>query len=76
MFIKILHASDSTSISCLNFNFLQISHLSQIQEIFFELYHMSGIVLFYAMPNVPMRLSDSRLNILAAELQGQRKFKE
>lgn len=36
---------------------------------------MSGIMLFYEMSNIPMRLSDSRLNILVAELEGQKKFK-
>lgn len=41
----------------------------------FELYQMSDIMLFYEMPNIPMRLSDSRHNILVAELEGQKKFK-
>lgn len=36
---------------------------------------MSDIMLFYEMPNIPMRLSDSRHNILVAELEGQKKFK-
>lgn len=36
---------------------------------------MPGIMLFYEMPHTPMRLSDSRLNIFVAELEGQKKFK-
>lgn len=66
-FGKIINSSDKTSIFLTYFlsNFKSQSNSRNI----FELYHVSGTMLFCEMPSIPMRLSDSRLNILVVVLE-------